>query len=267
MTEALVRVLGADQRIVADIVTGKPIGYTAYAQSYLDYLQNFGELEERHDVPTPDIPVWNFIYTRGRGWWTSSEGTPPAWRLGEKSDSTTSVLFGLALGAHINTSGWDLFFYPEEQILTTASGGQHRSLAHMLWGKSPPTGLEVDVYHTTDRADPDLNQALLLFESILPINTTTRGLNKNDFTRAKELYLSTPSEDRSLIARFLSSHRDTWMSSRALRGHQRMCECMSVFNRRRKMLGRLRDASSLVRQRLGAENPFYGWLLSQLKTH
>lgn len=265
MTEALVNVLTADRRIAADSVTGKLIGYTTYAQSYLVYLREVGEVEERHDVTTPGLPVWNFVYTRGWGWWTSTTGISPAWRLGEKSDSTASVLFGLALGKRINTADWDLFFYPEEQILTIASGGQHRSLAHMLWGKSPPEELEVAVYHTVNRADPDLNQALLLLESILPMDINTNGLKVKDFTRAKDLYLSTPPEDRSLIASFLSSHRDDWMSSRELWGHQRMRECMTVFNRRRKMLERFRAASSVSRQRLGKENPFFTWLLNQSK--
>ena len=266
MTKALVKVLGADQRIVADSVTGKRLGYTAYARSYLDYLRKVGELEERHDVPTPDLPVRNFIYTRGWGWWTTSKGVPPAWCLGEKSSSTASVLFGLALGQQIRTDSWDLFFFPEEQILTTASGGQHRSLAHMLWGKSPPEELEVDVYHTVNRADPDLNQALLLLESILHMGINAYGMKEKDLTRAKDLYLSTPPKDRFFIASFLSSHRDEWMSSHDLHGYQRMRECMTVFNRKRKMLERFRAASSSLRQRLGTENPFYEWLLSQFKT-
>lgn len=262
MTQALVDIFGADQRIVSDSITGKLVGHTTYAESYLCYLQVVGEREERRGVATPNLPVWNLIYTRGWGWWTTTKGITPVWRLGEKRESTASVLFGLALGRTITTIDWDLFYYPEEQILTIATGGQHRSLAHMLWGISPPDCLEVDVFHTTNRADPALNQALLLFESTLPMGINPRGMNNDDFTRAKELYLSTPAADRSLIAKFLSSHQETWMPPDVPWGSQLMRECMSAFTQHRKLLERFRKSNAPTQRRLGADLPFYEWLLN-----
>jgi hypothetical protein len=263
MAKALKQVLAADARVTNDPVTGKRLGYTTYAQSYLVYLQEVGKLEERHKLITPDLPVWNFIYTRGWGRVASDKEAPPAYLLGEKYGSTASVLFGLAQRKSIETSDWDLFFYPEEQILTTASGGEHRTLAHMLWGQSPPEYLEVDVYHTTGRTDSELNQALLFFESILPQNINTHGLAIQDFEQAKGLHLSTPPEDRMLIASFYSVHREDWTVSKELRGFQLMRRCMLEFEKRRGMLKQFVSANTTKRRHLSETDNFFTWLLKQ----
>jgi hypothetical protein len=159
----LLDAFAADQAIITDPVTAQPLGYTVIAQSYLDWLrEHSARTELLQDYPA--VQLDQFVYQRPD---LRKGMLLPRYTGGIKWESTMSCLFGLAEQRILWPWDCEARYFVRSGILTIAGGGNHRLLAHVLWGEPriQPDSLELCEEHVDP--GPSLNQALLLIESLI----------------------------------------------------------------------------------------------------
>lgn len=83
--------------------------------------------------------------------------------------TTYWTLFELAQYGRTPTTdeALSLVYYPEYGILKAGSGGNHRLLAHVLWGQEQIFYSRLTCYHPVRPFDDDLNEALVQIEQSL----------------------------------------------------------------------------------------------------
>lgn len=148
--------------IVNDKITGAALGFSHISENYIDWLKRDGPAE-RLRGGYPAVNTNSLVYTH-----MNLEGHPPAYSGGIKWESTMACLFGLCRGDILNSSAWELNWFPDSDLLTIGAGGNHRGLAHMLWSNSDVTPSRMNVYRSNH--DDDLNQALLALNRIVAPN-------------------------------------------------------------------------------------------------
>lgn len=180
--ESFVDRLRRDPVVVGDVVTGAPLGFEEWPQSYLRWLTKGG------DVPSMRLSLdfSSCLYVRNH--------TPgPVWSLGDKPNSTLRTarlaLQGEELGGPI-FGWWRPTFFPHLGISCTGSDGSHRSLALKLLGATAE--LDVDIVDVP--ADPIMLEALRFWERLDDVLRSDTGA-----VAARALYEETSEEERSAL--------------------------------------------------------------------
>jgi hypothetical protein len=152
----------ADPIITKDIITGQQLGYSKIAKSYLRWLDKY-DTRTRITENFPPVQLDHFVYDYGD---LQEKRQLPAYTGGIKWASTISCLFGLAEGKKLERGGLDAIYYNKAGILTISSGGNHRLLAHVLWGEPSIQPHHLIMIEETNSPNPQLNRALLIIETI-----------------------------------------------------------------------------------------------------
>jgi hypothetical protein len=184
-----------DPVVVADKVTGKRLGLNGWGTVL--------SLVERHrrtvssTVGEREVPINGFLYSRPKAGIAAC--------LGIKADSTVSALMALAAGARPTHQGWTLTVYVDLQLVVVASDGEHRSLAHMLWGE-PRVGVALSWdYAAPEFTRPTMVQALRWLE-------VERGrvveLTNTEAMVIERLHAEATPLERLALASFLRSTRE-----------------------------------------------------------
>jgi hypothetical protein len=198
--------LASDRRVTCDAVTGRQLGRTPFASSYLGYLQHAGTTRDL-GTGQPQVPIAGYIYTR-----TDLREPAFAFGLGVKYPSTAHALFGLAKGVALPERGWDLVVYEDYGAVMVGSGGNHRSLAHMLWGEPRVTTRSIKLVRAGRAIDDELNRALLFYED------ATRGCtigpsSIRDLSEIRRIFVESTHSEREILRAFM---RDTFVSAQYL---------------------------------------------------
>jgi hypothetical protein len=192
-----------DPVIRADRLTGRLLHPLEYSTSYLSWLGSDVPVIKMRP-PLPRVPIDRFQYSR------MDATAVPAFTGGVKPSSTASVLLGIAARARIDDGGWDLTFYEGDDVLTTTSGGEHRTLAHSLWGDDHPQASLLTVYSSQRRMDSELNQALLKLEGLLDRNFHISSQQEAD--QVKRLALDSTPEELVAFGRGEPPRRRSWFA-------------------------------------------------------
>lgn len=261
-----------DPVINRDHITGKSLDVTGIAESYLDWLDEQGPVVRQTDG-TLNVRLDRFIYQYGGR--DMRHGA--AWTGGAKPDSTLSCLFGLAEHRTLHVHGLTARYYTRSGILTIAGGGNHRLLAHVLWGEPTITPDWVYVHHER-YIDEDLNAALYQIERwFQPTPYRFEFASYNDATEVWSiktfLALTTPDE-RAVLTQYLAhlAQRPVWWGEDFRKHAFTIHWLMTLVQELRRMQGysplRLKFALWLRDQRTGeGESPFEYWYLKYYLPH
>lgn len=154
------RLFSVDPIITSDSVTTQSLIKPNISHHYLEWLRNNGSVEEISckDDRGYEVTLDRFCYNP-----PALKNRLIAYEGGDKCDSTYSCLFGLARGEKIEPYNWTPTYYKKEGILDTSGGGCHRSLSHVLWGKTYITPHTLTIVEEFE-IDPDFNNILLEVE-------------------------------------------------------------------------------------------------------
>ncbi|MFZ5446538.1 MAG: hypothetical protein ACOZQL_41505 [Myxococcota bacterium] len=195
LVEDLQARLHNDPRVTTDAVTGRRLDAPPYSRRYLELLASRPGFTS--DVATPPrIPMSGFQY-----------GPPDlvvgqkAFSLGRKPDSTAYALFGLAAGKQLPELSWDLHVYEELGVVTVCSGGNHRSLACLLWGEHRVPLGQVTWTRKTGFASERSREAMAFDEALQP-NGLIRLSESSDLAELLELFDGTTPTERQQLGRY-----------------------------------------------------------------
>lgn len=161
----VLEVFRSNEVIRNDAVTSQRLGTSQYAEDYLMWLIETGEVEIRqnfYNYPTVmKFSMHEIVYQ-------SDGALNPAYEGGVKYDSTVSCLFGLAQGKSLNpiiSGEWISIYFDAIDLWRVGSGGHHRLLAHVLCGSDRINPSELKIVRN-EPVDSALNAALLQFEEL-----------------------------------------------------------------------------------------------------
>jgi hypothetical protein len=159
--------LRTDPVITSDTYTSRLLGYSNVSPNYIDWCDNFSTRSTKLNS-SQTVYLDRFIYTRNGG---SMFGKPTAetkrYEGGEKWTSTISCLFGLAEGKKLSSFRHSVYYYPKSKILKVDGGGNHRTLAHVLWGE-PVINPDILKIVEEEKPDEELFEALLDIDHLFP---------------------------------------------------------------------------------------------------
>lgn len=155
-----------DPVILNDSLLTQNISDSPFTLVTLEYLQNHSKKSVSRQ-PLKISERTYFIYSRG----DELQGEYRDGRLiygGVKWDTTFECLMALGNGEYLSTVGWGLSYYPNEGILCIDGGGNHRTLAHLIYGKYD---LELDTHeiYDTQKLPIDImkfNEAINLLQKV-----------------------------------------------------------------------------------------------------
>lgn len=189
---ALVReLLSSNHVIKSDVVTGRCLS-RSFATSYLDWLLHHGTWRVL-SYQDAQVEVNHFEYDR-----PDLVAPSPAYLGGVKWPSTMASLLKLGRGGTLESNGWDLAWFPESEFLTVCNGGNHRTLAHMLWGRKNVTPSKLKFYEQQS-ADLELNETLLRIEDLRRGRFEFAEYSLEEASRIKEFGLETSDEEWMLL--------------------------------------------------------------------
>ena len=157
----------SDPIITTDSITGQLLGFKRVARSYYNLLVKYSVATPfKRDFPP--VTLSNFIYEYVGA---QEKEDIHAYEGGveRKRHSTISCLFGLAENKVL--ASYSLYgIYLENSGILANDGGNHRSLAHVLWGQPYINFESLTWLKEQIPLDQELNQALLVVDSIQPAN-------------------------------------------------------------------------------------------------
>ncbi len=198
--EALHARIAVARVITEDVLTGELLGYHRFASSFLDFLsENSSKKEVRNPGPTC-VDLSQLVYQRPD---LSTALAIKRCSGGIKYPTTFQCILALAQGNVLRPDLWDLSVFENEGIATIGSGGNHRTLAHLLFGDYRVTPEKI-VYLKTALTGIDL---ATLNSAFLEIDTSIeprRFLKTADQARGLiEWFSEVERQDRQLILAYL----------------------------------------------------------------
>jgi hypothetical protein len=195
-----------DPLIISDPITGVDLRRTFFSDSYLEWLKANSHARTFQNRSVK-VELTNFIYSRR----ASKENLPryeggvadgfgsPKWR------TTFKALFSLAANNEIANSQMDVAYFTHSKILTVEGGGNHRLLAHVLWGE--PT-IKAEYFHEyTETVEPDLelNRIFTSLDNLLMRHGIVFKLDAyRDAEPIKEFFRKSTNSERKTIADFIA---------------------------------------------------------------
>lgn len=158
-----------DLRIQNDMLLNQELQakrYSPYLFDYLTYHSRYSEFFGR--TLTIEKP-FNFIYSRDD--FVKMDGLVLDSRLfhgGIKHKSTFSCILALVNGEILDSDSWGLMYFVNEGILSVAGGGNHRTLAQLMFGNYDFTPNQKIICESHDLPVPAkyLNEVLLEFDKM-----------------------------------------------------------------------------------------------------
>lgn len=203
-----------DPVVTSDALTAMPVAYPSISRAYLRWLANKAT-PTRLNESFPDVRLDQFIYDRPDG-----DEFIPRYKGGIKWWSTMSCLFGLAEEKPLDRYGCGVLYLVESGILRIEGGGNHRLLAHVLWGEPRIIPEYMYLYDERGQTDLSLNTALLQIESMYPSPLRFRWIRPTslDETEAVHVFIAeSTSADRTIIAAFIKwvvDHQKQWVADK-----------------------------------------------------
>ncbi len=158
----------ADPVITTDPITARRLGYFDTAENYLYWLNRHGQQEE-YQHRRFEVNLDRFVYDYAG---QQQQEIMPSYRGGVKWMTTFEALFTFSQGERIPVFGMSARYYDEEGILTKHDDGNHRLLAHVLWG-SPILQTYSMQLVSHGKPDHELNRALLTIENVFQAKSGT----------------------------------------------------------------------------------------------
>lgn len=169
--KVLKQLCSGDSRIINDKLLSQNLSIKPYSRNFLDILRTYSvRRESRKPLLLPE--PFEFIYSR------DDLSFNKLYFGGVKGESTYSCIMGLSRGDALEKYGWNLNFYEKENILTIVGGGNHRTLAHLMYGnynflpqyhyihKTDNLPVEVGVLHDSVKLIEEIGgEADVIFES------------------------------------------------------------------------------------------------------
>lgn len=184
--------------ISEDSITGKPLSNFNYSKSYVRWVINScRKIEIRKEFPRISLDHFDY-YRAGRY-------SDPAYMGGVKYNTTYSCLFSLYKNIPLCPHGWDLAFIENEGYSTIIGGGNHRSLAMMLLGKTNINPECLFIYKDTPKQNRLLNDSFLKIEKLLNgrnFQTETDG-SEQDIDDILYFHTSIKAHEEILIMKYL----------------------------------------------------------------
>jgi hypothetical protein len=162
------RIFCDDPMITTDPITARRLGYFDTAENYLYWLGRHSQQKNyrhRRFAVSLDRFVYNYAHKQ-------QQKIMPSYNGGVKWRTTFEALFTFSQQKKIPVFDMNARYYYEDGILTICDGGNHRLLAHVLWG-SPR--LQTDFIQLMFNGKPDqaLNRALLTIEHVFQSSSGT----------------------------------------------------------------------------------------------
>lgn len=157
-----------DSVITTDSITARRLGFFDTAENYLHWLNRHGQQKNyRHRRFAVNLDRFIYDYASKQ-----QQEIMPSYSGGVKWTTTFEALFTFSQQQKIPVFDMNARYYYEDGILTRHDGGNHRLLAHVLWGAPI---LQTDFIKLVFHGKPDqaLNRALLTIENIFQANSGT----------------------------------------------------------------------------------------------
>lgn len=167
----------SNPQILNDALINQKLDEPRYSSSYIEFLSHRSHRRDISNEPLEINQPFDFIY--GRSDFETMSGASRDRQLycgGIKFDSTFQCILSLADSEPLCGSGWGLQFFQNEGILVVNGGGNHRTLAHLLYGdyKFTPSEHIVVLTHNLPPEASSLNRNLLEIQSMTGSNCELR---------------------------------------------------------------------------------------------
>lgn len=159
--EKMRTVVAQDPIIRQDVITGKALKNPDVSASYIEWLQKISSSEVFNSY-NENVKLDKFFYTRD-----DEEGYVYSGGLDKENKWVTTfyALLTFADAGYLPTLFQPpMIYFPNAGILTIDSDGNHRLLAHVLWGQTKIQSTHATIYDDSLH-DPELHEALLKLET------------------------------------------------------------------------------------------------------
>lgn len=198
-----------------DKVTGRSLNGFGFSKAYLEYLkQNTEGIRLTSDYPEFSLDLFDY----NRGCFDPS----PTYMGGDKYHSTYSCLLSLYQGSKLTSSGWTFMYVEDLGYTSIMGGGNHRSLANMLLGKTKIYPQSMTIFKNTG-VDQELNTSILgleeNFEEVLILKNYTDALEAQQI---KQFVKETTRLETLVIKKYLDTFKEfssSWPGHRDNRLH------------------------------------------------
>jgi hypothetical protein len=195
-----------DLTINTDPLTSADLRHTPFSENYLEWLRanSSSKILENQAVK---VDLTNFIYSRRdsdtalpRYEGGVSDGmSSPKWR------STFETLFSLAANIEIPNFQMDVAYFSGSRIVTVEGGGNHRLLAHVLWGEQVIKPEFLHEYQEMVQPDLELNQVFCVMDQLSEqIGSVFKLDSYNDAQPIKEFFRKSSDAERQIIAAYMA---------------------------------------------------------------
>lgn len=169
--QRVIKQFSTDEIITSDYITGQPLGYWRIARGYKDWLYAHSKkpVELRKDFPA--VKLDKFVYDRGG---SEDKCIMPSYKGGVESNTTIWCLFKLAQSAEFAKISFSVQYCLNSGILTHGGDGNHRLLAHVLWGELYIKPNIFCLYEELVNPDYELNTALLAVDRLYQAGRTIK---------------------------------------------------------------------------------------------
>lgn len=229
--EPVIKVFSSNETIKNDAVTAQPLGTSQYSRDYLRWLLRTGEVEEIKSDFDKNPTIINasmseVVYDLTNGEPLETDRLKPAYKGGARPGSIISCLFGLAQGKLLDSMHeglWISNYYEALDLWEADSGGQHRLVAHILYGSNKINPWKLNIFRNKS-VDPLLNQSLIQFEELfrsvdLAVHSEGKNithhrtsltfkpysLNEEQLKKIKNFFQTVSEEEEHAIARCIKA--------------------------------------------------------------
>jgi hypothetical protein len=220
----LAHTLATDALLQQDDITGQRLGYHKFARSYLTWLSKSIN-SQYYDLKTnfPPVRLDNFVYSYSADEEAEEELLACSGGNAKKRRHTMYFLFCLATQKPFSSYQMEAAYWERSGILSYISGGNHRLLAHVLWGQPLLRPQFMRIFQENERAcDDELNPALIVVDRIyLP----SGGFTFENYSSAEELaavknigkhFLTSPDEF-NIIKEYVHQEQESRLKESRLR--------------------------------------------------